>query len=125
MGKEVVPSPIPQQRLSILASMPATRNELVRMTGIAKSTVIRHIDRMHKAGDIHIMRSEIASNGNCIPVFDVGPSEDFIILRQKQMVRPIEPDLDYIEAKTKMDVYMQTVLAGPKANIFSPLGVPA
>lgn len=69
---------IPAQRLALLASMPATRSDLVRVTGISTRTVYAIIERMVEKGEAHISTVKFGYQNCCLPVFDVGPGADIV-----------------------------------------------
>ena len=64
--------------LAILASMPGTRKELAATSGVCMPTVYHHIQKLHAAGEIHIVDWHITHMGIPAAIFDVGAGRDAI-----------------------------------------------
>lgn len=74
---------------ALLASMPATRSDLTRMTGISKGNVYNLVEKLVGRGEAHVSGTAPGFQGAELLVFDVGPGKDWIRKAKPIPARPI------------------------------------
>ena len=121
---------IPSQRIQLLASMPATRSDLTRITGIASRTVYTLVERMLENGECYISTEIYGYRNARLPVFDVCPGvpKDTPVRIKEKLPKPDllkKDNIDLLRSKQRMGKYVDVILSEQPQQWWSALEIAA
>ena len=113
----------PHHHSSVLNAMPGTRREIADKTGLSPDVVRNSTVALLAQRKAHVSGSVApAHGGNPIPIWSQGRAMGFIPPAPALKETP-DDDREHRKALRHVHRHIAALMAGPKASIFSPLGM--